>query len=183
MKRGSVLIALVVLTSILAACGAVGSADPDAESARAPAASAAENSELVVGDRAVTNESGNKLAVYSYESPVTLQGSEPDPGFEFSVIDVESCNGPAAGRDLMQVGPNAFVLRLPDGTRVKPEVFADGDAKVKEPALRNMEVRGACDRGFVTFQTPRGERPDLVIFEESFTTEEPRPIEWKIPDE
>ena len=185
MKRGFVLLALLMLTSISAACGsgAVGSVDPDgtAEATR-EAAITAENPELVVGDQAVTNESGNKLTVYSYESPITLRGREPDPGFEFSAIDAEACNGPSEGRDLMQVGPNAFVLRLPDGTRVKPEVFADADAEVKQPALQNMEVRGACDRGFVTFQTPRGERPDLVIFEESFSTEA-QPIEWTIPDE
>lgn len=184
MKRGLVLIALLMLTSISAACGpgAVGSVDPDAETTREPAMSTAENLELVVGDQAVTNESGNKLTVYSYESPLTLQGREPDPGFEFAAIEVEACNGPSDGRDLMQVGPNAFVLRLADGARVKPEVFADGDAEVKKPALRTMEVRGACDRGFVTFQTPRGERPALVIFEEGFTTEA-QPIEWTIPDE
>ena len=182
MKRGFVLIALLMLMSISAACGAVNSTEPDAETAREPTRSAAENRNLVLGDQAVTNESGNKLSVYSYESPITLEGSEPDPGFEFSAIDAEACNGPSEGRDLMQVGPNAFVLRLPDGTRVKPEVFADKDATVKQPALQSMEVRGACDRGFVTFQTPRGERPDLVIFEESFTTEA-QPIEWRIPDE
>lgn len=81
----------------------------------------------------------------------------------------------------MQVDPNAFVLRLPSGSRVKPETFADAGADVKEPALQTMEVRGACGRGFVTFQTSRGERPDLVIFEEGFTTDA-TPIEWKIPD-
>lgn len=186
MKRGFVLVMLLVLASISAACGsgAVGSGDPDAsaETTHMPTTSTAENAGLTVGDQAVTNESGNKLTVYSYESPVSLQGAEPDPGFEFSAIDVEACNGPSAGRDLMQVGPNAFVLQLSDGTRVKPEVFSDADAKVKKPALQSMEVRGACDRGFVTFQTPRGERPDLVIFEEQFTTEV-QAIEWTVPDE
>ena len=186
MGRGFVLVTLV-LVSMLAACGpsAVGSSEPDTatEKAHKPTMSTAENPKLIVGDTAITTEAGNKLTVHSYESPLSLESSKPDSGFEFSAIDVEGCASPTSTRDLMHVGPVAFTLQLADGTRVKPEVFANKDAEVKEPALQTMDASpGECDRGFVTFQTPRGKRPELVIFEEQFVTNVPD-IAWKIPDD
>ena len=81
----------------------------------------------------------------------------------------------------MHIGPTAFTLQLSnDGTRVEPEVFDDGNATVKEPALQTTDPSpGSCTRGFVTFQTPRGSGPDLITFEEQFVLEEP--IAWKVP--
>ena len=61
-----------------------------------------------------------------------------------------------------------------------PEGFG-GEAKVKEPALRGMNpLPGECDRGFVTFQTPRGARPGLVLYEEQFVDK--ATVAWKVPD-
>lgn len=186
MRRGFVLV-MLVLVSMSAACGpgATGSGEPDtaAYGTHRLTISTAENPKLTVGDTAITTEAGNKLTVHSYESSLSLEGAKPDPGFEFSAIDVEGCASPTSGRDLMHVGPVAFTLQMPDGTRVMPEVFANKNAEVKEPALQTMDAGpGTCDRGFVTYQTPRGERPELVIFEEQFVTNVPD-IAWKVPDE
>ncbi len=186
MRRGFVLV-MLALVSMSAACGpgTADSAEPDTatEKAPKPTMSTAENPKLTVGDTAITTESGNKLTVHSYESPLSLEGSKPDPGFEFSAIDVEGCASQSSGDDLMHVGPNAFTLRLPDGTRIMPEAFTMPDAKVEDPALHTMDAGpGECDRGFVTFQTPRGQRPELVIFGEQFMGTHPD-LAWEIPDE
>ncbi|MBA3794370.1 MAG: hypothetical protein H0X19_09590, partial [Rubrobacter sp.] len=39
---------------------------------------------------------------------------------------------------------------------------------------------GECGRGFVTFQTPTGERPDLVLYDEQFVLKST--IAWKVPE-
>jgi len=63
---------------------------------------------------------------------------------------------------------------------LQPEEFGE-DAKVKEPALQSMNpLPGECGRGFVTFQTPTGERPELVLYEEQFVLEDT--IAWKVPE-
>jgi len=56
---------------------------------------------------------------------------------------------------------------------------------VKEAVLETMDpVPGQCERGFIVIQTPRGERPELVVFEEQFKAErEVQPIRWAVPDE
>ena len=70
-------------------------------------------------------------------------------------------------------------LRLPDGTRLLPEGLEEG-TKVKEPALQSMNpLPGECGRGSVTFQTPRDERPEIVLYEEQFVLKDT--IAWKVP--
>jgi hypothetical protein len=115
--------------------------------------------------------------VLSYESPVTVKNAKPDRGFEFTSIEVKGCAGPDSENSLMHIGPGAFALRLQDSARLQPEEFGEG-AKVKEPALQSMNpLPGECGRGFVTFQTPTGERPELVLYDEQFVLEDT--IAWK----
>lgn len=184
MKRGLFLVSLL-LVSTPGACGPVGGglAVAGPETAEKSAPSGLENVDLAVGDTAITTEDRNTLTVFSYELPLSPAGaSEPKPGFEFSAIEVEGCASPSSGRDLMHVGSTAFVLRMPDGARVMLATDAE-ETEVKEPVLETMDpVPGQCDRGFVVFQTPRGERPESVIFEEQLTSEA-MPIEWAIPGE
>lgn len=136
---------------------------------------------LVVGDEAITTEDGNTLTVLSYESPRSVDGARPDRGSEFSVVEVEGCASRSSGEDLMHVGSGAFTLRLPGGGIVRPEDPPD-DPHVKQPNLLTMDPGpGECTSGFATFQTPRGTRPNLVVFEEEFVLESA--IAWKVPDE
>jgi hypothetical protein len=83
----------------------------------------------------------------------------------------------------MLVGPASFSLQMPDGARVQPETGGDV-ARVTERALVTMEpVLGGCESGLVVFQTPEGERPELVLFEDQFTTTDSMSAGWTIPDE
>lgn len=182
MKR--LVLMAVVLVSVLAGCGPGGSGESAAvtNTEHKPTVSMPGDPSLSVGDEATSTETGNTLTVLSYESPVVPAGSpEPRAGFEFSAIEVEGCAGASSGRDLMSISPNAFTLRLSDGTHVRPGVSGDKDPDAKQPALMTMNPPpGECEHGFITYQTPQGERPDLVVFEDPFTTETPA-IAWKVP--
>lgn len=39
---------------------------------------------------------------------------------------------------------------------------------------------GECERGYVIYETPRGEKAELVVFEDTLT--ETQAIAWKVPD-
>ena len=174
MKRVLVLAALAVM---LAACGpgpaSAGSEDEKVRVTSSPAS----NPQLILGDEATTADNGTTLTVRSYESPWTVEDASPERGFEFSGVEVGGCAGPNSENSLMQIGPGAFTLRMPDGTTVLPE---DGSG-VKKPALQSMNpLAGECGRGFVTFQTPRGERPDLVLYDEELALK--KTIAWKVPE-
>ncbi len=181
MRYVLVLIALA-LVSLSAACGSssAATAGADADGKHKVTSSPAKDPRLVLGDTATTADNGTTLAVLSYESPVTVKGAKPDRGFGFSGIEVKGCAGPDSENSLMHIGPGAFALRLQDGTVLQPEEFGE-DAKVKEPALQSMNpLPGECGRGFVTFQTPTGERPELVLYDEQFVLE--NTIAWKVPE-
>ena len=181
MRYVLVLISLA-LVSLSAACGPTNAATAgsDADGKRKVTSPPAKDPTLVLGDTATTADNGTTLAVLSYESPVTVKGAKPDRGFAFSGIEVKGCAGPDSENSLMHIGPGAFALQLQDGSRLPPEEFG-GDAKVKEPALQSMNpLPGECGRGFVTFQTPTGERPELVLYEEQFVLEDT--IAWKVPE-
>ncbi len=178
MKHGLVLVALAVV-AVSAACGPASVGSGGSETEHKFTVSEVKDPRLVVGDTATTTEEGNTLTVLSYESPLSLKGAKPDPGSVFSAIEVRGCDGPSSGRDLMARGPNAFTLRLPDGTRVQPEEFGE-EMDVKEPALGSMNPPpSGCDRGFVTFQIPRDEKPELVVFDEQFVLK--KAVAWKVP--
>ena len=181
MKHVLMLVTLA-LVSLSAACdtGTAASTGSGPDEKRRVTSSPAQNPQLIVGDTATTASNGTTLAVLSYESPTTVEGAEPERGHEFSGLEVKGCAGPNSENSLMQIGPGAFALRLPDGTRLLPEGLGDGE-EVKEPALQSMNpLPGECDRGFVTFQTPRDERPDLVLYDEEFVLK--NSIAWKVPE-
>lgn len=184
MRVGIAVVALAT-TLVLAGCGSTDASleEPDAaaKADKKLTESPPKNPRLMVGDTAVTTEDGNELAVLSYESPVSVEGAEPKPGFEYSVIEVAGCASRSSGRDAMHIGSNGFTLRLSESGDTHAEGFGQ-DAKVKQPALETMDpVPGSCDKGFVTFQTPKGERADLVLFEEQFVLKSI--IAWKVPAE
>ncbi len=184
MKHWLVLVSLL-LVPVLGGCSFAGGGSTAAGTAEASSRLATENAELVVGDTATTTEDGNTLTVFSYESPLPSTNSPgPGPDSEFSAIEVEGCASSSSGRDLMHVGSPAFVLQMPDGDRILPVKEAQ-ETGVKEAVLETMDpVPGQCERGFVVFQTPRGERPEFVVFEEQFKSErEALSISWAVPDE
>ncbi len=185
MKHWLILVSLL-LVPVLGGCSFAGGGPAAArEKVGESTKSTTENADLVVGDTATTTEDGNTLTVFSYESPLPpTNSSEPGPDSEFSAIEVEGCASSSSGRDLMHVGSPAFVLQMPDGDRILPVKEAQ-ETEVKEAVLETMDpVPGQCERGFVVFQTPRGERPEFVVFEEQFKAEREAPsIRWAVPDE
>ena len=187
MGRALVLVALVL---VLGACGSAGGGD-QAETvtviktvpADEGSGRAEEGPELTLGETFTTSGAGNEMTVLSYESPLPgVESSRPDPGFEFSAIEIEGCASRDPDNYRMLVGPGSFSLQMPDGARVQP--VAGGDAtRVTERALETMEpVLGGCERGLIVFQTPEGERPELVLFRDQFTTDA-MSAGWIIPEE
>jgi len=187
MTRALVLVALAL---VLGACGPVGGGDQaetvtviktvpaDEGSDRAEE----EGPELALGDTFATSEAGNDMTVLSYESPLPgVESSRPDPGFEFSAVEIEGCASRDPDNYRMLVGPGSFSLQMPDGVRVQPEAGRDA-TRVTERALETMEpVLGGCERGLIVFQTPEGERPELVLFRDQFTADA-MSAGWTIPE-
>ena len=183
MKYGLVLVT-VLFAAFLRGCGPTGDGSAEAETVKGSSRPAMESGDLTLGEAAITTEDGNTLTVSSYESPLSPAGSsKPRPGFEFSAIEVEGCSSPSSGRDLMAVGSAAFGLLMPDGDRVLPATNAE-ETGVREPILQTMDpFPGQCEGGFVVFQTLQGERPEFIVFEEQFKSEdEAPPIRWMVPD-
>lgn len=180
MKHGLV---LVVLALMLRACGPeVAAAGSDGEERRSVTASPPDDPSLVVGDEATKAGNGTKLTVRSYESPLEIGGAMPESGSEFSTVEVLGCAGPDSEGSLMNLGPSAFTLRMEDGTEIQRVGFADEGARVRRPTLESMKpLAGECDRGFVTFRTPRGEKLALVVYEEEFALKDP--IAWRVPED
>lgn len=188
MKHVLVLLALL-LVLILGACGPGGGGSGETPEVKAtekvpgsegPRGTGKGAIALDIGETATTTKAGNMLTVHSYESSLRPAGSSrPEPGYEFSAIEAEGCASLATENYRMFVGPSGFALHMPDGTHLQPDVRME-DMTVREPALMSAEPGlGECRRGFVVFQTPEGERPELVTFEDPLTTETPV-VMWKL---
>lgn len=183
-RLGLVLVVLL-LASVLTACdpGPVNEVGADPKPAKKPTHSPVDSPRLVVGDTAVLEESlQTELTVYSYESPLSSMGNaKPEPGFEFSAAEVEGCASLSSSGDPMIITPNAFTLRLPGGDTVLPEEITGEGPVERKPVLQSMDPSpGECERGYVIYETPRGEKAELVVFEDTLT--ETQAIAWKVPD-
>jgi Domain of unknown function (DUF4352) len=117
-----------------------------------------------------TLASGDQVTVYSYTSSVAPpnQFSTPKPGNEFSVIDAEACAGNAS----MSINPQSFGLQMPDNSRLDPAFTSAVEPRLN---LSNL-APGDCARGYVTFETPQGQAPDFVLFEQSNAP----PVKWSV---
>ena len=134
---------LVALVLVLGACGPAGGGDQAETVTVIKTVPADEGSgraeelgpELTLGDTFTTSGAGNEVTVLSYESPLTpAASSRPDPGFEFSAVEIEGCASRDPDNYRMLVGPASFSLQMPDGARVQPETGGDV-ARVTERAL------------------------------------------------
>lgn len=124
-----------------------------------PPASTA-SSELAVGETA-TLPSGGTVTVYSYESPLSLNGPiQPEPGSEFSAIDVEFCANP---NNTMRASPTDFSLQMPDNTRVRARPLPDRTRPSLDPTP--SLPAGDCVRGYVGFEELQGQQPTFVLLE------------------
>lgn len=111
---------------------------------------------LRVGQQRETTE-GNAVKILAYEQPVPPGLLEPDPGMEFAAAEAEICAGRKGAR---RVTAESFNVEMADGSQrgraffgPKEPVFADGGLPP-----------GACARGWVNFEVPKGSRPAYVVF-------------------
>lgn len=171
-------------TVILLACASGGGGarlanegtPPTTAEAGAPAVPPAETTTttgrvFTVGDRIETDR-GNFLVVHSYDQPVKPDNdfAEPDPGNEFVVIDVEACAGPQE-QEMPTANPFDWELQMPDNSRRTPTV------PVREPSLSHTALPpNECVRGFVTFESPVGQRAAFVVVDGNRN-----PLKWKVP--
>ncbi len=125
--------------------------------------------ELAVGETA-TLATGDTVTVYSYTPsvPPPSQSSQPKSGSEFSVIDAEACAGDTA----TTINPQSFALQMPDNSRLDPTF-----GSAVEPPLNVTNLgAGDCVRGYVTFETPQGQTPSFVLFEQTNVP----PVKWAV---
>lgn len=142
---------------------------PNTSSATTSASFSPSSSQLAVGDT-YTTPRGNQLTVLSYDSPIPApQYERPNAGYEYSAIEVKACaNSNLNGK--VELNPVDFTLQMQDDTHV------ESDIDIKEPALPLVTLMpGDCVRGWVTFQTPEGQVPKYVIYDETFN-----PVKWSV---
>lgn len=176
---------VLLLASVLMACdpGPVEEVGADPKPAKKPTHSPVESPRLVVGDSAILGETQTELTVFSYETSLPSTGdTKPEPGFEFSAAEVAGCASSSSSGDPMIITPNAFSLRLPNGDTVLPEEIEGKGPGERKPVLMSMDPSpGECERGYVVFETPKGEGADLVVFEDTLTAT--RAIAWKVSED
>ena len=145
-----------------AAEGSVPPLSTDASPA-APAASAESGPGVAVGVTR-TSTSGDEITLHLYESPASpaTARDQPEEGYEFSAFDIEGCAGQDPEGPLTWINPFLFRLVMPDNTRLQPE---DPNVRAKKRSLDHIDLLpGDCVRGWVVFQTPKGEKPKGMIF-------------------
>ena len=131
---------------------------------------------FTIGDR-VTSQRGNEVTVYSYQQPTPAQEFlEPQPGFEYAVIDVEACalvESEDADGIVFVMDPSQYVLEMPDNTRLTTSYIG----ATATPRLESSVMyQGDCVRGFVDFKVPIGQRPVAVR-----DTGAAPPLRWLVP--
>jgi hypothetical protein len=116
-----------------------------------------------VGDTVIL-EGGHRLTLHSYKSSVPPPNDwrQPKAGHEFSVVDVEVWTGSEPGEQLKAINPHDFFLRMPDNTRLKTVAPQHADRELNPTRLSP----GDPVRGLIFFQTPEGEKPKSVIWED-----------------
>lgn len=114
---------------------------------------------LTMGQRSRTKE-GNEVEVTAFVQPVSAGVLEPDPGKEFGAAEAQICAGPRGAR---RVSPESFKLEMADGTVRGRSYFGP-----KEPQFADARLEGgACVRGWLNFEVPKGQRPAYVVFQGS----------------
>jgi hypothetical protein len=157
-RATSALTAAVVFAS-LAACVTTSSKDQ-------PSTLPSIQAKVVPMNTRAETMAGNSVIVYSFVSPV---GKAPAANMINVAADIEACAGAIASSQT-GVASTLFSIETPDKT-VWPSVGA-----VKKPALQPTYLaRGRCERGWVTFRVPQGEKPVYVVLLSSAI------VKWKIP--
>lgn len=167
------LIAAAALLLVIVSASALGGAPEEASSPS--------GSTLDMGETA-TLSSGDTVTVYSYESPLPLDGPlQPKSGSEISAIDAEFCASPSATVEANRIHtPIKFSLLMPNNITIpwdaRARVIGGTSLSPLLPSGSNIFKAGDCVRGYVGFETPQGQEPKFVQYRERPGL--PEPIRW-----
>ncbi len=148
-------------------------------------ASSPSSSTLDMGETA-TLSSGDTVTVYSYESPLSIDGPlQPESGSELSAIDAEFCAGPnaTAGASRIQ-NPLNFSLLMPDNSPIlvngRALVIVGSSLPPLLPSGSSLIEDGDCVRGYVGFEEPQGQEPKFVLYEDVERPDSSEPVRWAV---
>jgi hypothetical protein len=126
---------------------------------------------LAFGQKGIT-VAGSEVWVYSWDTNVRWP-IDPDPGQQFSEIDVRVCSGPGSQSGPVSTVALDFVLEMKESRQFTSEnVSYNSDELIGNQTTIGP---GDCVRGLVIFQTPKGLKPVRVIFSSSST------LKWDVP--
>jgi hypothetical protein len=120
-----------------------------------------------VGDTAILN-TGDRVTLHSYKSPAPSphDWTPAKDGYELSVVDVEVTASSDSG-GIPMINPSDFFLQMPDNTRLKWQ--PQFEQRELEPTRL---LPGDAVRGLILFQTPEGEKPKSIIWEDNRSGDE-----------
>jgi hypothetical protein len=142
------------------------SASPSATSSPLPSPAPSPSPNTFSFGDTVESATGNQVTVYRWDTDVNWP-IEARPGKVLSQIEAKFCVGPNPPQSY-DVGALhlAFSLEMPDHARIASESQGyNGDEFLVQTNL--MLGAGECARGLVIFQSPKGKRPDYVVFSSS----------------
>ena len=157
----------------------LGRAPQEAASPSETTTETADNSPLEMGETA-TLSSGDTVTVYSYESPVSLDGPlKPKTGSEIALVDAEFCAG-QGGQEVTTpiLSQIHFSLLMPDNAPVQSRSMGGTGLSPLLPSGENLFEAGDCGRGYVGFEKPEGQDPKFVLYRGSSPLSQP--FRWAV---
>jgi hypothetical protein len=184
---GMVKIALVGSALILIA-GAAGCGSPDHPSAAAsspapdqvpvspspsPSPSPLPLGVHRLGETVIEARGRANATVYAYKQPVAEDAPKPDQaGYEWGAADVKTCALASPG---ISVTTDPWTLAYADSTAAQASSVTYQQFPLPEYKGKDIYA-GKCQRGWIVFPVPSGQRPQLVEYQ----PEGSPPIDWDI---
>lgn len=159
-------IALFAGAILLTSCGSGGS--PQGGGTKSPSPKPTDIIVVPLGRRQTTAK--GSVVVYAYDRTVAATASRQPAvqGDIFIAFDIEGCAGPNADKNT-GVTPGLFYLQI------GPYAYNPVDP-VQQPALHDTVLApNRCARGWVTFEIPKAEKPQFILFRGN-----PRTA-WRLP--
>lgn len=153
-------------------------------SASSTAAPSEDPGPAYVGDTRMSDY--GDVTVHEVEFPLRAPGATPSKGNQFGALDLEVCSN---GAPLPDDAPGRYSasefwiieawIGSPDEGPVHFSVGNSTNLALREPSLSEsrmaMMVDGTCERGWLTFELPRGTRIGRVAYQPWMAT----PIMWR----
>jgi hypothetical protein len=129
-----------------------------------------------------------EITVHEVGFPVRASGAKPAKGNDFGVLDLEVCSN---GAPLPDDAPGRYTASEfwiiekwtggPDEGPMHFSIENSTDAVIREPRLSEAQLadvaEGTCERGWMTFELPRGTQIGRVAYQPWLAT----PFMWRVP--